>query len=64
MVRVASDLDRFSVNHLYQKAAGIRTIIGANRSFNLSAQKTSWYNPKVIEATFKGQGDDTRISVS
>ena len=47
MVRVASDLDRFSVNHLYQKAAGIRTIIRADRPRNLSGQKTSWYNPKV-----------------
>ena len=47
MVRVASDLDRFSVHHLYQKAAGIRTVIGANRSFNFSGQKPSWYNPKV-----------------
>jgi hypothetical protein len=47
MVRVASDLDRFSVHHLYEKAAGIRTIIGAYRPRNLSAQKNSWYNPKV-----------------
>jgi hypothetical protein len=54
MVRVASDLDRFSVHHFYQKAAGIRTVIGADRSRNLSGQKTSWYNPNVIEATFKG----------
>src|SRR4030042_4561031 len=64
MVRVASDFDCFSGSHLYQKAAGIRTIIRADRSFNLSGQKTSWYNPNVIEATFKGQGDDARISVS
>jgi hypothetical protein len=47
MVRVTFDFDRFSLHHFYQKAAGIRTIIGADRSFNLSGQKTSWYNPKV-----------------
>jgi hypothetical protein len=35
MIRVARDLDGFSLSHLYDKTTGIRAVIGANRTPDL-----------------------------
>jgi hypothetical protein len=42
-----------SFRDLYQKAAGIRAIIGTDRSFDLS-----WHNnPRMVESIFHLDGD-------
>jgi hypothetical protein len=39
MLRVPRDVDRFSTRHLNQKPAGIRAVIGTDRSLDLSSHK-------------------------
>jgi hypothetical protein len=39
MLRVPRDVDRFPIRHLNQKPAGIRAVIGTNRSLDLSGHK-------------------------
>jgi hypothetical protein len=39
MLRVPRDSDGFPIRHLNQKPAGIRAVIGTNRSLDLSGHK-------------------------
>jgi hypothetical protein len=48
MIRVARDLDRSSLFDLYQKPAGVRAIIRANRPFYLFLQEKSPLSPFIL----------------